>query len=326
MFTLGAGYSTLDGITGMGSISQQNLFGMGYIVTLRGEISTERQDFTLSFTNPWLFDRPINFGFDVYNLDRTYYDDYDQKTRGAAIRLGHPIIRRKLYANYRLEYDWVDIYNLDDDVSYYIKEQRGKATTISFTPSLVWNTLNHPVDPSGGNKSTFSMKFAGGPLQGDYDFINTELTSFQYFPLFWSFVGLLRGEIGYLKSTSGKKLPIDERYRLGGMYTIRGYKDGDVSPKDSEGHEYGGNKYLLFSGEVTFPIVESAKIKGVIFFDAGQSYAEGDTYFSSMRESAGFGIRWFSPLGPLRLEYGRKLNPKKDESSGRWDFSIGGLF
>jgi len=110
------------------------------------------------------------------------------------------------------------------------------------------------------------------------------------------------------------------------MYTIRGYKDGDVSPKDSEGHEYGGNKYLLFSGEVTFPIVESAKIKGVIFFDAGQSYAEGDTYFSSMRESAGFGIRWFSPLGPLRLEYGRKLNPKKMNQVADGTFLFGGLF
>ncbi|MCA1933227.1 MAG: outer membrane protein assembly factor BamA, partial [Calditerrivibrio sp.] len=325
MFTLGAGYSTVDGVTAMASINQQNLFGLGYSLGLKAEFSTKRTDYTLSFTNPWLFDRPVTFGVDLYNLKRSYYE-YTKESTGFALRLGHPIIKRKLYINYKFAYDKIKIYDIDEASSDYIKDQEGETTTISFTPSIVWNTLNHPLDPTKGNKSSLFVKYAGGLLGGDNDFVKTGLESNQYFPLFWSFTGMVRGEIGYAKATSGD-LPIDERYRLGGMYSIRGYKYGDISPVDSAGYAYGGDKYLLFNAEMTFPISEENKFKGVFFFDAGQVYDNNVSYFSGeMKKSYGFGFRWFSPIGPLRIEYGRKINPAPGESNGRWDFSIGGLF
>ncbi|MEF3254790.1 MAG: outer membrane protein assembly factor BamA [Deferribacterales bacterium] len=326
MFTIGAGYSSLDGLTGMTSISQQNLFGLGYSLGLKAEFSSKRTDYTLSFTNPWLFDRPITFGVDLYNLKRSYYE-YTKESTGGALRLGHPIIKRKLYVNYKLAYDKIKIYDLDWDASDYIKEQEGETTTISFTPSIVWNTLNHPFDPSKGNKSSMFIKYAGGLLGGDNDFIKTGIESNQYFPLFWSFVGMIKGEIGYVMAYNNKIIPIDERYRLGGMYSVRGYKYGDISPKDENGYAYGGDKYVQFNAEITFPISEENKFKGVIFFDAGQVYDNGVSYFSGeLAKSYGFGFRWFSPIGPLRLEYGRKLKPEPGEKNGRWDFSIGGLF
>lgn len=326
MFTLGAGYSSLDGLTGMASVSQQNLFGMGYNLGLKAEFSSKRTDYTLSFTNPWLFDRPITFGVDLYNLKRSYYE-YTKKSEGAALRLGHPIIKRRLYANYKLAYEKVKIYDLEWDASDYVKEQEGESTTISFTPSLVWNTLNHPFDPSKGNKSSIFVKVAGTVLGGDNDFIKTGIESAQYFPLFWSFVGMVHGEMGYLTKVGDKSLPIDERYRLGGMYSVRGYKYGDISPKDANGYSYGGDKYLLFNAELTFDISKENKFKGVFFFDAGQVYDENEGYLSrNFRKSIGYGFRWFSPIGPLRIEYGHKLDKEPGESSGRWDFSIGGLF
>ncbi|KAA0257732.1 outer membrane protein assembly factor BamA [Deferribacter autotrophicus] len=326
MFTLGAGYSTLDGFVGTIQVSQQNLFGLGYKLSLKSEFSAKRTDYTLSFTNPWLFDRPITFGFDLYNLKRSYFE-YTKKSMGGALRLGHSIIERKLYAYYRLAYDKIDIYDIDDTASDYIKEQEGKTVTISFTPSLVWNTLDNPFDPTKGNKSRVFVKYAGGILGGDNNFVKTGVESAQYFPLFWKFVGMLHGEIGYVKSLNGDPIPIDERYRLGGMYSVRGFKYGDISPKDETGYDYGGDKYVLFNAEVTFPLSEAAKLKGVIFFDAGQVYDNGEDYFSyDLRKSVGFGFRWFSPIGPLRLEYGRKLDRKEGESLDRWDFSIGGMF
>lgn len=326
MFTIGAGYSSLDGVTGMASVSQQNLFGLGYSLGLKAEFSSKRTDYTLSFTNPWLFDRPITFGVDLYNLKRSYYE-YTKKSEGMALRLGHPIIKRKLYANYKLAYDKIRIYDLEWDASDYVREQEGETTTISFTPSLVWNTLNHPFDPSKGNKSTLFVKLAGTVLGGDNDFVKTGVESAQYFPLFWSFVGMLHGETGYLAKIGDKKLPIDERYRLGGMYSVRGYKYGDISPKDKNGYDYGGDKYVLFNAELSFDISKENKFKGVFFFDAGQVYDENEGYMSrSLRKSIGYGFRWFSPIGPLRIEYGHKLDREPGESSGRWDFSIGGLF
>ncbi|MGA1846429.1 outer membrane protein assembly factor BamA [Deferribacter abyssi] len=326
MFTLGAGYSTLDGFVGTVQVSQQNLFGLGYKLSLKSEFSAKRTDYTLSFTNPWLFDRPITFGFDLYNLKRSYFE-YTKKSLGGALRLGHSVIKRKLYAYYRLAYDKIDIYDIDDAASDYIKEQAGKTVTISFTPSLVWNTLDNPFDPTKGNKSRVFVKYAGGVLGGDNNFVKTGIETAQYFPLIWKFVGMLHGEIGYVKSLNGDPIPIDERYRLGGMYSVRGFKYGDISPKDETGYDYGGDKYVLFNAEVTFPLSEAAKLKGVVFFDAGQVYDNGEDYFSyDLRRSIGFGFRWFSPIGPLRLEYGRKLDRKEGESLDRWDFSIGGMF
>jgi len=326
MFTLGAGYSSLDGVTGMASVSQQNLFGMGYNLGLKAEFSSKRTDYTLSFTNPWLFDRPITLGFDLYNLKRSYYE-YTKKTQGGAIRLGHALIPRRLFANYKLAYDKIKIYDLDYDASDYIREQEGETTTISFTPSLTWNSTNHPFDPSKGNKSSIFVKVAGTVLGGDNDFVKTGIESAQYFPIFWSFVGMLHGEAGYLAKVGDKKLPIDERYRLGGMYSVRGFKYGDISPKDAKGYDYGGDKYLLFNAEITFDISKENKFKGVLFFDAGQVYDENQGYLSEdFRKSIGYGVRWFSPIGPIRIEYGHKLDKKDGESSGRWDFTIGGLF
>ena len=325
-FSIGAGYSTLDGFVGTLQIQKDNLFGLGYSLNLKGEFSSKRTDYTLSFTNKWLFDRPITFGFDLYNLERSYYD-YTKKSQGGALRLGHPIVGRKLYMYYRFAYEMEDIYDIDDDASDYVKEQEGKTTVISFTPSIVYNTTNHPLTPSKGNKSKYYIKYAGGVLGGDNNYTKTGFESSQFFPLFWKFVGMVHGEIGYLKSLDDKPLPIDERFRLGGMYSVRGFKYGDISPKDENGYDYGGDKYVLFNVEVTFPISESANLMGVVFYDTGQVYDNGEAYFSyDLRKSAGFGFRWYSPIGPLRLEYGKKLDKKEGESSDRWDFSIGGMF
>ncbi|MBC7195702.1 MAG: BamA/TamA family outer membrane protein, partial [Deferribacterales bacterium] len=193
--------------------------------------------------------------------------------------------------------------------------------------TLAYNTTNHPLTPSKGNKSRLYVKYAGGVLGGDNNYVKTGLESSQFFPLFWKFVGMVHGEVGYLTALDNNPLPIDERFRLGGMYSVRGFKYGDISPKDENGYDYGGDKYVLFNVEAVFPISESANLMGVIFYDTGQVYDEGEAYFSyDLRKSAGFGFRWYSPIGPLRLEYGKKLDKKEGESSDRWDFSIGGMF
>lgn len=326
IFSIGAGYSTLDGFVGTVQVQKDNLFGFGYSIGLNGEFSSKRTDYTLSFTNKWLFDLPITFGFDLYNLKRSYYE-YTKKSEGVALRLGYPIIGRKLYMYYKLAYDVDDIYDIDTYASNYIKEQEGKTTIISFTPTIAYNTTNHPLTPSKGNKSRLYAKYAGGFLGGDYNYMKTGLESSQFFPLFWKFVGMVHGEIGYLTSLDNNPLPVDERFRLGGMYSVRGFKYGDISPKDKYGYNYGGDKYVLFNIETVFPISETANFMGVIFYDTGQVYDNNEPYFSyDLRKSVGFGFRWYSPIGPLRLEYGIKLDKKEGESSGRWDFSIGGMF
>ncbi len=326
MFTVGAGYSTLDGVVTMLEVSQKNLFGYGYDLSVKTELSSERTDYILNFTNQWLFDKPISFGFDLFNYKRSYYE-YTERSTGGAVRIGHPIIRRKLYMYYKFAYEKVKISSIDDDASKYIWEQEGEETTVSITPKIVWNTLNHPVRPSRGNKSSLSLKYADEYLGGTTNFYKIEAESSQYFPLWWKFVGMLHGEAGYADSLNDDRLPVDERYRLGGMHSVRGYDYGDISPVDEEGYEYGGNKYLLFNAELIFPLSEAANLDGVVFFDSGQSYDNSEDFFSrDLQRSVGGGFRWFSPIGPLRLEYGYRLNDRDGNDGGKWDFSIGGTF
>jgi len=125
----------------------------------------------------------------------------------------------------------------------------------------------------------------------------------------------------------GKEIPIDEKFYLGGINTIRGYSSRTVSPIVN-GVYVGGVKEAILNVDYIFPIVKEFGLKGVAFFDAGNSYAPGEQYFSKMLMSYGLGIRWYSPMGPLRLEYGFPVNPRDgiDNKSGRFEFSIGGFF
>lgn len=324
LFSIGAGYSNIDQLSGMVSVTQKNLFGKGYELTAKGEFSSKKTDYSLSFVNPWLFDRPYSLSVDLFHTNRDYYE-YTKKSYGAAVGIGHQLIKRKLFLNYRVRYEVTDIGHIEDNASYIIQEQEGESTTVSFTPTIRWTTLNHPYNPTRGNSAVAYVKYAGGPLGGDNDFykLGTEYT--HYIPLFWKFVIMGHAEMGYVEAYNNKDVPIGERYRLGGMYSIRGYNFGDISPLDSNGERYGGVKYDQLNLELGFPIAESAQLMGVLFYDAGQSLDTGDQYFSGdVYRSYGAGFRWYSPIGPLRLEYGIPLDGD-DKKQGKWEFSIGGM-
>ncbi|MRR33997.1 outer membrane protein assembly factor BamA, partial [bacterium] len=164
-----------------------------------------------------------------------------------------------------------------------------------------------------------------------------------FITLKWNTVLSLRGELGYMMR-NGRDIPIDEKFYLGGINTLRGYGSRTVSPVKVNTVNtisvlgiptpvtsfvyLGGIKEAVFNIDYVFPIIKDAGLKGVVFFDAGNSYAPGEQVFSKMLYSYGAGIRWYSPMGPLRLEYGIPVNPREgiDSKSGKFEFSIGGFF
>lgn len=326
MFSIAAGYSTVDKMIGSVSLTQKNLFGMGYQLTTKAEFSSSSADYSVSFLNPWLFDKPYSFSADVFKTKREY-DDYDKKSAGFDFGFGHQLIKRKLYASIKFKYEDNTIDNIDDNAAEIIKEQEGQSTIISVTPMLKWTTTNHPYLPTRGNQSSVFVKMAGGPLGGDYTFAKLGADTSQYVPLFWKFTLMGHLEGGYVHMFDGNEAPIAERYRLGGMYSIRGYKYGDISPEDANGNRFGGVKYVQNNIELIFPVVESAQIMGVFFFDQGQVFDGNENLFNKdLARSYGAGFRWYSPIGPLRFEYGQPINPTGGLSkSGRWEFSIGGM-
>lgn len=324
MFSIGAGYSSIDQLSGMLSISQKNLFGKGYTITGKGEFSSKRVDYSIAFKNPWLFDKPYSLSMDAFKTKRSYYE-YDKKSVGGAIGLGHQFIKRKLFGNIALRYEVVDISSVDDNASYIVKEQEGESTTVSIIPSIKWTTLNHPYNPTKGNQASAYTKLAGSFLGGDNDFVKVGGDFSQYVPLFWKFVFMGHVEAGYIEAYNNKDVPIGERFRLGGMYSVRGYNYGDISPLDSNGERYGGVKYDQLNLEIHFPLLDSIKVMGLFFFDAGQALDKGEQFLNGdMYKSYGGGFRWYSPIGPLRFEYGVPMDGDK-KGNGKWEFSIGGI-
>lgn len=325
-FIVGMGYSTVDNLSVMAKLEQKNLFGLGYKMNFTSEFTEKRTDYALYFTNPWLFDKPVSFGFGVFKSRRSYYE-YTKKSQGFSLTFGHQLIKRKLFATYRYLFEDVEITDVDDGASDYIKDDEGTTKVRSITPKLTWDTRNHPYDPTAGNYLSGYVKYAGNGLGGDRDFYKTIIEGIQYFPMFEDSTIAIRTEGALAQPFAGNDLPIAERFRLGGIYTVRGYSFGSISPVDNDGEEYGGNKYVLANVEYIFPISKESNLKGAVFHDMGQAYKEGEEYFSGeLKKSVGIEFRWYSPIGPLRLVYGRKINPEDNESTSRWDFTVGGMF
>jgi len=144
---------------------------------------------------------------------------------------------------------------------------------------------------------------------------------------------MLHGRYGEGRGFKGDDLPANEKFYVGGIYTVRGFDYGRATtPSTIDGDPVlgdllGADKELIFNIEYIIPLVKDAKINGVLFYDAGSGFGEDDSIaLSDLRTSVGGGFRWFSPIGPLRLEWGYNLDPRPGERQGIWEFSIGTLF
>ncbi|MBU1745558.1 MAG: outer membrane protein assembly factor BamA [Proteobacteria bacterium] len=319
IFSLGAGYSALDHGVVSAQVSQQNLFGRGQILSLKASLGSRSQLYDISFTEPWLFDMPLWSKFDIWNLYREY-DSYNLDSKGFGSTFGYslwPYVTG--YVGYRLSLD--NVKDILDTASYYIKKQAGQTTSSGVTFTLTRDSTNDVMFPSTGSKNSASVEYTGGPLQGDVSYTRYGATSAWFFPLPLDTVIGARGRIGAIRANEGKDVPIFERYYLGGINSLRGLRE--VGPKDpATGDVIGGLTMLNFNFDYIFPLIKNAGMKGVLFFDTGNTWNTG-YHLEDLRRTAGVGIRWYSPIGPLRLEWGYVLDRKEDEAASRWEFSIG---
>ncbi|MEM2983264.1 MAG: outer membrane protein assembly factor BamA [Candidatus Bathyarchaeia archaeon] len=321
-FSIGAAYSSTDQLMGMAEISQSNLFGRGYMARLKADIGSRRQFFELTFIDPWLFDTRVGFRFDAYKTMKVY-DDYTRESTGGRIGFVIPIAHY-LYTDLSYMFEDVEVHDVAADAPEIFKQQEGKSKTSGIGAGIIWDSRDNRLYPSRGSYTRFDT-FLAGP-GGDNYFVKYILSSSWYFPLFLDTVLSCRGLIGYGHGWKGKELPVFERFFLGGLYSIRGFKYGEVGPRDpATGDVVGGDREILFNLEYIFPIEKKLELRGVIFYDRGNAYL-GSFKPSDMRDSIGIGVRWFSPLGPLRLEWGYNLHPERDEKRYQWGFTVGGTF
>ncbi len=325
-FQFGGGYSTVEDFFISGGLQQRNLFGKGQILSLDAQVGGRTQRVSLKFTEPWLFDIPLAAGFDVYNWIYQY-DDYDKESVGGRLRASYPVWKNtRAYLSYR--YDVSEVTNIEADAARSIQELEGKNSTSSIIPELLYDSRDKLFNTTRGSKHKLSFEYAGGVLGGDIGFVKTLAEAGWYLPLWWDHVFFIRGEGGWIFENEDGLLPDYERFYLGGMNSIRGFDWQEIHATDENGDEIGGDKYIQGNVEYQIPLFKDAGIVGVVFFDIGNVYGRDENMdLGNTRESAGFGVRWYSPVGPIRLEYGHRLDALPGEDSGgQWEFSMGSVF
>jgi len=319
--SVGGGYSSQDKFIATADITQGNLFGKGQYIKLKGELGGTSSYYEFSFRDPYVFDTPYSLSTGIYNHNKEYIE-YDKEAYGFYIGLGKPL-GEFWKGDVTYNFEKSDITNIDDDASVVVKDQEGEHTLSSVTTNIIRDSRDNYIDPTRGSRNMLTLTLAG--LGGDYGYFKSLIDSGVYIP--WGAVTfLVRGRFGYASAIFGKKLPLYERFYVGGLSTVRGLDFGDAGPHDDVTDEaIGGTTELIFNTEFIFPISPEMKLKGLVFFDAGNSY-EGFDEFGSLRYTSGIGIRWISPFGPIRLEWGYNLDQHPGESSNKFEFAFGSFF
>lgn len=321
--SVGGGYSSEDGGFATGQVQQKNLFGTGDSISLKAYLGQLASRYILSYTKPWLFGTPLSGGIDLYDWIRAY-EDFTKDSYGLKLRLGYPL-GRYTYVNGFYQFEEARIASLDFIASTdknFTNDLHYKAKS-GFGVSIERNTSDHPFLPTKGTYLGASLEYDGKVFGGDFDVFKEEYHAGLYYPLFWKLVGHLRGEVGW----ENGNVPIYENYFLGGINSLRGWQFGQVGPIDNKNLVIGGDKYAVVNAEILFPVVEKYGVRGVLFFDTGNAFAAGQNLDpSKFREDVGPGIRWNSPFGPLRIEFGYVLDRQNGERPYQFQFSAGAFF
>ena len=326
-FSFGGGFSSDDGPFGQFSVEERNLFGKGQTGKFTIRMSGETALYDIGFTEPWLFDKPISAGFNIYKFEHEY-DYYDKNAYGLNLRAASR--RFWDYTTIGIVYN-IEKFDIDDVEEENTSVSEGSYLTSSIMPYISYDSRNHSFLPTEGMYHKLSVEYAGEFLGGEIDFTKYLVESAAFFPLFWKFSAGIYAKGGYLDDRTDGDPDIDwERFYLGGINSIRGFDDTDINgTRDGSKIEVGGEMYCQFNIEMMFPIVEEQAVYGVFFYDRGDVYNHGENIdLGDQYSSSGFELRWNSPMGPIRLAYGIVLDGKETKSTGdgQFDFSIGAFF
>ena len=337
---LGAGFSSVDSILGFVELTQGNFdlfnppyfMGGGQKMRLRAQVGAQRQDYELTFVEPWFLGRKLALSVDLYHRELRYVsrkDFYDERRTGARFGLTRALGSDFLIGGVSYTIENIGIFDVPTNAPPAIQEEEGDRLVSKVGLSLAFDTRNSVMLPDRGQRTEFRTELAGGPFGGDTDFYKLELTSH------WFFRGFLEGHVLEVAGGVGtveryddsERVPLFDRWFLGGINSLRGYRYRDVGPKQA-GEPIGGKTYWLGSLEYSVPIIE--RLRFAAFYDIGMVYEDAFSFEENdetgfYNDNWGVGVRLNIPhLGPLRLDYGIPIKSDDDnESSGRFQFSVG---
>jgi len=339
MLTAGAGISSRDGLVGTLSLQHLNLFGRAYRTSLSWNFGKRVQDYYVSWSTPWIWGHPTTLGLDVFNTRRfkPYRDSisaYTEQRTGGKVTVGPRFEDDKYHLTFSYTREQVRISGVDP---VYLGElSPGTSVTSSLYSEIARDTRDNVWDPVRGSKSSLGVDLTGGPLLGDVNYYkptishsyNLRLFSIDDYPFVLAFSNKFGWGAGFGRTP---KLPVYERFFLGGADTIRGYNNnGQIGPLS------GGNVYDILNLEFHFPLAREKKrtiVQWAFFFDIGNSWKHFDdvslhsgTGVNELKAGAGFGIRFTTPAFPIRLDWGYGFNHKPGEQLSDIYFTLGNLF
>ncbi|MFZ0677268.1 outer membrane protein assembly factor BamA [Candidatus Binatus sp.] len=338
-FQVAGGFDSYQSIFGNFTLGNTNLFGGGESLIANAQVGFLFQNYSISYTEPWFLDIPLGVGLQLFD-NKTYLLSFNQSSAGFTLTTTYPLTElgfkklgpfslKDITAGIGYSFQSIGITGLNEFTTFQIARYKGYTQTSEITPTIRRFTVDNPTDPRTGTVETLSLQFGG--LGGTNSFVKG-VAHFRYFYPFLksqtlgTFVvsqGVTYGIGTNLESGTGGELPLYERFfpgGVGGPGDVRGYQLYSLGPQvtifSQNGtplsvQDVGGSKELLLSNEITFPILSGLGIRGVIFSDAGQSFLLKDSMdITKLQASAGVGVRWKSPFGPLAVDIAFPINPR----------------
>ena len=333
-FSIGAGISSGEGLVLTASVTERNLFGSGNYLSTQINTSKVNKVYAVSYTNPYYTDNGVSRGFDLYkrNVDSTStaVSQYRSSTLGTGVHYGVPISE-------------------DDSIFYGLAAEKTDLSLTSTTSqrfvdyvnTFGASTTNLLGTVGWGHDSRDSAIYTTeGMVQHAFAEVGLPVSSMRYYKLTYQqqwfhpvsreVTMLLNGEGGIGNGYGGKPLPFFKNFYAGGPGSVRGFEPSSLGPRDSYNNALGGTKRVIGNAELLFPMPGLSKEKSVrlsAFVDAGAVYGQGDlTGTSGLRYSTGVAFAWVSPIGPLKLSYGKPLNQKLEDKIQKFQFTLGSIF
>lgn len=336
---VGAGYSSAEKLSLTASIRQDNVFGSGNYLGVELNTSKTNRALVFSTVDPYFTVDGISRAVDLYYRNTKPLNqataDYSITTPGASIRFGVPFSEfDTVFFGIGLERTELKGSQLPAQYSTYVAQYGANSNTVPLTIGWQRDERDNVLTPTAGKFQRVNFEWGAA---GDTRYLRTNLQYQQYFPVpFFPKLSLgVNAEVGYGKGLQGRPYPVFKNFYGGGLGSIRVFDQGSLGQVDVTGAYIGGNKKANVNAELYFPVPGTGNDKSLrvfAFADAGNVWWDKTPVDytipggNPVRASAGFGLSWLSPVGPLKLSYGKPLRYKSDDKIQRFQFQIGTAF